>query len=445
MGLLATQVRNEHDVSIVDALKERMNEDAIARLVASQRVDVVGFQAWSNNIHLIKKACIKIKDVRKEAITIVGGIHPTMVAEGTLKFFGECLDYAYNGEGEKGFKMFLDNLASDNISPDSLSKIPGLVWREGSAIKVNENSFIEDLDSIGLPAWDLMPPDSYPRAPHGAFFKNFPVAPIIITRGCPFPCAFCSAPPASGRKIRSRSLESVIEELKLLKYRFGVREFHVEDDNFTLNNKLVGAFCEKLLSLDLAMSWSFPNGIRLDTIDYSLLRLMKRAGCYAINFGVESGSERILKMIKKLTTLEKTRSQLTMAKEVGFDIGGFFIIGFPSETEEEINETIVFACSLPLDRVGVSYFQPFPGTTFFNELVKKGEISEDWADHHSTSLHTLTYVPATLTSERLQHLRQKFLHSFYLQPRVFMNMLKQVRSPSHLYYMTKRAIRWLSV
>lgn len=445
LGLLATQIRKEHDVKIIDALKERLDAIAISKIVASEGFDVVGFQAWSKDIHEIKAACIKIKEDRPQAVTIVGGIHPTMVPEGTLRFFGNCLDYAYKGEGEIGFRMFLELLGSGNLAESSLEKIPGLVWRANTGIKVNKNELQTNLDSLGLPAWDLMPPSSYPKAPHGAFYRNFPIAPLIVTRGCPYPCTFCAAKAASGGKLRSRSLEHVLEELKTLHHKFGVREFQIEDDNFTLNNKFVEQFCNALLSLDLKMTWSFPNGIRLDTIDRPLLKLMRKTGCYALNFGVESGSQRILDMIKKRITLEQIRGQLTMAHEEGFDIGGFFIVGFPTETKEEIEETIRFACSLPLDRIGVSYFQPFPGTPLFYDLVKKGEIKEDWVDSHHTSLQSLTYVSPSLTADDLSYYRKKMLRSFYFRPRTFINMLKQVRSPSHLYYMAKRSIRWLRV
>lgn len=444
LGWLATSVRHSHDVTILDALKDRIDAEAVAKMVSDGAYDVAGFQAWSKDIHEIKRTLLEIKKIRPLTITIVGGIHPTMAPEGTLKFAGPVLDYAYKGEGEHGFLQLLDAVASESLSPEKLAAIPGLVWRNGEGMRVNPNCFIEELDSVGLPAWDLMPPDTYPKAPHGAFFRNFPMAPIVVTRGCPFPCTFCGGSAASGKKIRSRSVDSVIDELKLLHDRFGVKEFQIEDDNFTFNTAFVKDFCERLLSLNLGFTWSFPNGIRLDTIDPPLLDLMKKAGCYAINFGIESGSERILKLIRKNITPDGIRKQLRMARDAGFDIGGFFIVGFPSETEEEIMETIRFARSLPLDRVGISYFQPFPGTPIYYELVKSGEIAEEWAEHHHTSLHDLTYVTPTLTEEKLRSLRRKFLRSFYLRPAIFINMLRQVRSPQHFYFMAKRAVRWIS-
>jgi len=443
LGLLATQIRKQYEVKVLDALKEGLDAPTVAKLAVSERFTVVGFQAWTKDIHEIKATCARIKESAPDVVTIVGGIHPTMVPERTLTFFGNVLDYAYQGEAETGFKALLDAINAGDLSPVTLGAIPGLVWREGGRIRRNENCFLSDLDSVGFPAWDLMPPASYPEAPHGAFYRNFPIAPIIITRGCPFSCTYCSAKAASGAKLRSRSLDNVLDELTILQRDFDVREIHIEDDNFTLNNRFVEQFCEGLRTRGLKFSWSFPNGIRLDTVNRPLLQLMKKAGCYALNFGVESGSQRILDMIRKGLTLEQIRKQLTLAHEEGFYIGGFFIVGFPTETKEEIEQTIKFACSLPLDRIGVSYFQPFPGTPIFHELVEKGEIQEDWAEQHHSSLHTLTYVAKTLTARELQAFRRKMLRSFYFRPRVILNMARQVNSLNHFYYMARRSIRWL--
>ncbi|HLG31131.1 MAG TPA: cobalamin-dependent protein, partial [Candidatus Brocadiales bacterium] len=149
LGLLATQIRKDHDVKIIDALKDKLDPNAIIQMVKEESVDIVGFQAWSKDVHEIKKICTGIKKAIPKIITTAGGIHPTMDPEGTLNFFGDCLDYAYQGEGEIGFKQFVDCVAWGDCSSESLGKIPGLVWRDDSVIKVNKNRFIEDLDSVG--------------------------------------------------------------------------------------------------------------------------------------------------------------------------------------------------------------------------------------------------------------------------------------------------------
>jgi radical SAM superfamily enzyme YgiQ (UPF0313 family) len=443
LGWIATQVRARHEVVILDAMKERFRARQVADLVNAESFDLVGFQAWTKDIHEIRETCELIKKTSPVVITVVGGIQPTMQPVETLNFFGASMDFAWQGEAEKGFGPFVDAVAQGVPGYSILSGIPGLVWRNGIDVMVNQNQFIDDLDAVGLPAWDLMPPNSYPKSPHGAFYRNFPLAPIVVTRGCPFPCRFCSAREASGARLRSRSIDSVLGELALLHDRFGIREFQIEDDNFTLSRDYVRAFCDRLIAQGLNMTWSFPNGVRLDTLDSDTLSLMRKAGCYALNFGVESGSPRILEQICKKSTAGQMRAQIEMAKNAGFDLGGFFIIGFPGETRDEIEETIQYANSLPLDRIGVSYFQPFPGTSFFNELVASGEISVDWGLNQHTSLHDLTYVPRTLTKPELAILRRRFLTSFYFRPKILLGMLKQVNTASHLFHMLKRSARWL--
>lgn len=443
LGWIAARIRDRHEVAILDAMKENARAKEIAARVKSENINLVGFQAWTKDIHEIKNVCQTIKSIVPNVVTVVGGIQPTMQPTETLRFFAPWVDFAWQGEAENGFGRLADAVASGRTGTDVLATIPGLVWRDGNAIHTNENCYIDDLDAVGLPAWDLMPPDSYPCAPHGAFYRNFPLAPIVVTRGCPFPCRFCSAKEASGAKLRSRSVDSVLEELHLLHDRFGVREFQIEDDNFTFNRGYVEEFCERLLQSGLNMTWSFPNGVRLDTLDPQTLALMRRAGCYALNFGVESGSARILELIAKKSTAEQMRSQIIKAKEAGFELGGFFIIGFPTETREDIEQTIRYACSLPLDRIGVSYFQPFPGTKFFQDLVQSGEITNEWGFSQHTSLHDLTYVTPSLSANDLALLRRRFLMAFYFRPKIILGMARQVRTAKHCYFMLKRSLRWL--
>ena len=175
---------------------------------------------------------------------------------------------------------------------------------------VNPPIFVETLDEFGMPSWDLLRPDTYPLAPHGGFFKNYPIAPIIITRGCPFSCTYCAGHLISGKKIRHRSIDKVIEEIKVLYYQYGIREIHIEDDNFTFYHDLVYEFCRKLKENHLNISWTCPNGIRLDSLTKELLMAMKGAGLYGISVGVESGSDKILKDMRKSLTKEKIREKL---------------------------------------------------------------------------------------------------------------------------------------
>lgn len=321
--------------------------------------------------------------------------------------------------------------------------MPSLAFRGKNNIIVNEVKRIDDLDSLGFPAWDLIKPETYPDAPHGSFFKGYPFLPMIITRGCPYSCTFCGAHLLSGKKIRRRSIENVIAEIKFLKEKYGVKEIHIEDDNFTLDKDYVARFCNRLIEEKLDIYWCCPNGIRLDTLDKELLLLMKKSGLYSVSIGIESGSPRILKMVKKSLTPETIKEKVELIDSVGLKTIGFVMLGFPTETKEDIEQTIDFVCSLKLKRMNFSYLQPFPGTEIYHELLKKGEANKfSWKN---CFLFRANYIPEGMTLEDLKAIRRKGLLRFYMKPRTILGVLEEIKSPSQLKFLVRRAYRWIFV
>ncbi len=164
-------------------------------------------------------------------------------------------------------------------------------------------------------------------APHGAFFKQYPVAPIITSRGCPFHCTFCGGHIISGRKIRQRSIKNVMSEIELLYRDYGVREIHIEDDNFTFRKDYVLEFCNHMRSKFPNLTWTCPNGVRIDTLDEEMVEAMRSSGCYALSIGIESGSDKILKLMKKSLNIQKIAEKIEMLKKFDIDINAFFIPG----------------------------------------------------------------------------------------------------------------------
>jgi len=281
-------------------------------------------------------------------------------------------------------------------------------------------------------------------APHGGFFKNYPVAPIITSRGCPYSCTYCAGHLISGKKIRYRSINKVIEEIKILYNQYHIREIHIEDDNFTFNHEFVFDFCRKLKENNLNITWTCPNGVRLDTLNKELLSAMKEAGLYALSVGIESGSDRILKDMKKNLTKKEIREKIKLIRDCDLEVSGFFIIGYPTETKEDINETIKFSLELDLARAGFFIFKPFPGTEAANQLVTKGELKEmsdnEWAHF---VLADVVYSPPGLNKEELKKLRKKALMRFYFRPKIVFKFLAGIRNLSHLKIILKRINSWL--
>lgn len=438
LGYLAASIRNAHDVRILDCIKERIDIDKLGKFIKSYNPDVIGLQCYTFDLKFIKDALKLSKNLKKDIVTVIGGPHPSAAPDEMMEAFKDDLDFLFVGEGEAGFPKLLDSL---NGAKKDLHSVPGLAWREGGRIKSNPSMLVEDLDSIGMPAWDLIHPEDYPESQHGAFFKKFPIAPIMLTRGCPYQCTFCAGSVVSGKKIRRRSIDSALNEIIYLNKDFGIREFHIVDDNFTLDISYVKEFLRRLKGLNLDMSWAVPNGIRMDTLDGETLNLMKETGLYLVSLGIESGSDRILRLMKKAITTAKIRECVKMINNAGIDIAGFFILGFPDETIESIKDTMRFSLELDLARANFFTYLPFPGSESYNTLKEKNKLGDvDWERFYFMNA---AYVPDGITRRKLKHLQRLAFARFYLRPRTIVYHIKSIKSFRHLLYLIRRFFHWI--
>lgn len=439
LGYLATALRKiSQDVHILDCIKDRITIDKFQSLIRKYRPDVLGMQCYTFDLPYIGQALRIAKKINKDIVTVVGGPHPTALPEEMMRREGSNLDFLFAGEAEIGFPRLIEAIEKGN---KDLSAIPGLVYRDGDVIKMNPRIAAEDIDSLGYPAWDLIHPQRYPEAQHGAFFKQFPIAPIMVTRGCPYPCTFCAGSLVSGKKIRRRSIDNVLAELSMLKENFGIREFHIIDDNFTMDAAYTKEFLRKLKALDLGMSWAVPNGVRMDSLDEEMLRLMKEAGLYLISLGIESGSDDVLRSMKKGITTAKMRDCIKMIDAAGIDMAGFFILGFPGETVWTMRKTIKFAARLPLKRANFFTYLPFPGTESYQKLSDSGELKDiDWESFYFTNA---AFTPRGITRKDLKAMHRLAFATFYLRPEIILYQLKSIKSLRHFSFLAKRFMRWI--
>ncbi len=435
LGYLANSVRPKHDVVILDSIKENIKRDDFFSYLKDTSPDMVGFQVYTYDIPLLKEYLKIAKKANK--ITIVGGPHPSAAPHETMTLFQEDLDFGFAGEAEIGFPLLLERLESSN---KVFSDIPGLIWKEGRNIIINSPSYNQNIDQFSV-AWDLIRPDEYPEAQHGAFFERFPIAPIIATRGCPFLCTFCAAHFVVGRKVRKRSIENIFEEINFLYEKYHIREFHLVDDNFTLNKKFVKNFCKKLLESNLDISWATPNGVRLDTLDKECLEIMKESGLYLISVGIESGSDRVLKMTKKELTVKKILNGVSVIKESGIDIAGFFMFGYPGETIEEMKKTIELSLKLPLIRANYFTFLPLPGTEIFNDMKKNNELDKvDWGHFYFMNA---VYSSNGITRKHLKKIQRQAFLKFYSRPGIIWKNLIKIKNYRHFKFLLKRFYHWI--
>lgn len=432
LGYLAAVLRAAgHRVTIVDGMRERMAPSAFARRLAAASYDVVGFQAFTCDLPQVRDLTRIARERLPAATLVLGGPHASADPAHALGYLAD-VDFAFRGEAERGLVELLEALASGR-SPDG---VENLVRRAGDGIETGPVRFVEDLDSVPFPAWDLTPPREYPPAPHGLVAGAFPVAPFLVTRGCPYLCTFCDAVSTAGRRLRVRSMENVLAEIDQLVRDHGVREIHLEDDNFTTNRHVVRSFCEALLGRSNPVTWCCPNGMRLDTVDRDLLALMRRAGLVAFAVGIESGSRRVLDSMHKDLDLVRTREKLAIARSLGIKTTGFFIVGFPGETEDDVRETVDLSLSLELDHAQFSNFLPLPGTRASEEIPAGDGRATAWSEFLTTGGKGAAAVGFDVAAWQ----RRAFLR-FYLRPRTLLRVLAQVREWAHFRYMMSRAWR----
>ena len=422
LGYLASCLeRDGHQVNIYDGTLKNASEDDFLAEINRFTPDLVGMTVMSRGHNRVKRIISSIKQ-RFDVPIVVGGPQVTAFPELALRSLNA--DFAVVGEGEITICELAKYIASKKGDYDQIDGL-GYLTKDGS-IKVNkQRSLISDLDQIPFPAWHLMPPSEYRIVPILSPAKGFPIAPIVATRGCPFHCTFCASNVTWHHKFRTRSPENVVAEIKLLVKSFGVREIHIADDNLTLNKKYAEEICDEISKQNLDISWQCSNGVRIDRLDINLLEKMKKAGCYSVGLGIESGNQGVLDGVKKMLDLSVAEKVLLNLKKVGIRSYGFFILGLPGETHQTIRQTIDFAKKNPFDRAWFNILSPYPGSEIFDDWVKDRSIMDiDW-DSHDCSTAVMDTV--ALSANELEDYQARADKEFYLRPRILLDLITHMR------------------
>ncbi|MFH1593006.1 MAG: radical SAM protein [Candidatus Woesearchaeota archaeon] len=427
--------RAGHLVQVLDLNLHKDPDKKLKEKIEAFKPDFIGFKMFSEDFSSVSRLSALIKRINPEIITMAGGPHPSIDPYATLKKIN-TLDFLFKGEAEIGLVELLKNLESSD-----LSKIPSLVWRnKKDEVVVNQQLFFEPLDELGMPEWSLIDPRNYPDS-GGVYSKSFPTAPIITSRGCPFNCAFCAVKVITGRKIRKRSPENVITEIKFLYDNYGVKCFNICDDNFTSDKNYTIDFCKKLIDTNLDVSWFCSQGVRLDSLDEETLSLMKKSGGYALGVGIESGSDRVLKLMNKHLDTKTVKEKIDLLNKFDFDITGFFILGFPGETKKEIKQTIRFSRKLKLNKVGYNLFMPIPCTEAYDRIKKEGGTNSLRWDDYSTD--SVIYTPEGVSRSWLFFQQRLANFMFYIRPKILFPLLKEVSASKNVYNVFGRRIKRL--
>lgn len=425
IGYIAAVLENNgYEVTIVDKTVSNSN-DGIVKLadeILATRPDIVGFYCISETFKNILKILKIIKDRKPSVITMIGGPHVYGLPAQGMGY--DWIDYSFHGEAEEAVLKLLKT----NFNRNEFINIPGLIYREGKEIKINPMALVHDLDSLPLPARHLYPPLSL-YMPSLASYKRLPATGIKTSHGCAHKCVFCH----SGRghfKLRFHSAEYVLNEIRYLKNNLGINEIIFLDDTFLINKDRVLSICEGIIKEKLDISWSC--NARVNDVSREILKVLKRAGCWLIQFDVESGNQEILKTIKKNITLEQVENACKMACKEGLEVKTYFILGHPKETEETLNDTIRFMTKLPIHYLALGFMTPFPGTEMW-------DIAQDFGHFDKEKLESINYlsdkpafIPFGLTEEiMVNKLREAYL-KFYLNPGLILRHVRNIRRPEDL-------------
>ncbi|NQT93180.1 MAG: B12-binding domain-containing radical SAM protein [Lentisphaerae bacterium] len=411
LGCLAANLDKKHNVALWDGVLGKLGDADFLAEIRRRSPDVVAFSIWNFNLDAVRRLASQVRDSFPDVTIVLGG--PSVAGYGREIFSVIEADYAFVGEAEKTLPALLDALQDGRLEGKDLAEIDGLVYRNPQGDAVANAPEWPVLDDLVPCDYDFIHFRDYldQGYRYGIHENAKRTAPVMTTRGCPFPCEYCSARLVSGTKVRRRPIESVVNEIRHLHEEYGIDGFNIIDDNFTFHVEYAKQVCRAILDLGLTdVSFCCPNGVKIEYLDDELLSLMKHAGWQCLFVAPESGSERTLKRMRKQIKLSEVPEKLAMIKSHGLKIFGFFMIGYPGETASDIRATIDFACRNPFDLAVFTCFQPIVGTPVYERLIDLGEIerSVEGIDYYNVS-----YAPAGMSIRRLKSWRLWCLLRFY--------------------------------
>ena len=331
----------------------------------------------------MKKSSLEMAQLLRDNcdLLVVGGPLPTLDPTDFLGFF----DVAVIGEGEESMVELADCVEKSA----GFSTVKGIAYKQGGKLKFTASrDFVQNLDDLPFPSRELFNNEAYKKYYSKKF--GYTITPMITSRGCPFSCDFCSRP-VFGNNFRMRSPANIVDEVEAI-VPFGYDRVWFADDCFTLNRSHVINVCDEMIRRGVDVDWECLS--RVDTMNREVALKMKRSGCVRVFFGIESGNNEVLSLMKKQITVEQARKAVYNAKDAGMQAGAFFILGYPGESDGTVLDTVRFASGLPLDYLSFTLPYPIPGTPLYERVKGNGGVVvDDWEEPKNWSLirHKLLY------------------------------------------------------
>lgn len=413
-------------VRIMDGQCDDLSEPSLLKMIDEMKPLFVGITMLTPTSFDSHKLAAIIKKGYPNLWILAGGTHPTVLPEEVME--DRNIDLIAISESEHTL-MDVYDVILDGGDPKALKNIPGIWYRDGDdVVKTQDRPLFSDLDKLPLPMWHGVKMDLYHQVPDSSFAR--PMRVMMSSRGCPFKCIFCSARQVSGFKYRAHSADRVVEEMEILINRYNARQIIFLDDNFIISKKRVFEICEKMMQKDFHKKVVWTAAGRADEVTEPLLKAMKDAGCKMISYGIESGSPRLLELMKKGEKKEHIEKAVAMSRKVGLKTRGTLILGFPTETKEESLETIDFAKRLGLDFAKFSLATPYPGTALYNIALERGMLQgKDWSRFNSQagySTYDPVFIPEGRTASEMKQLQRYATKSFYLRPKQIAELVTHI-------------------
>jgi anaerobic magnesium-protoporphyrin IX monomethyl ester cyclase len=418
--LAAVLKRAGHDVNLIDAAVSNLTDQQIVDEVRQFNPDLIGITTLTPRYRIALALAMLLKEELGIPV-LIGGSHVTALPDETMRT--GCFDFAVLGEGETTIVDLVEALERNR----DLSTVKGIAYRKDGRVMMTEpRPLIENLDTIPFPARELLPPLSEYR-PSPAACRRLPQATMMTSRGCPYRCAFCDRA-VFGNFARTRTAQNVVDEMELLVTRDGAREIRFWDDIFNIDQQRVVSICEELISRKLDLPWNCL--ARATHMNETVLKAMAKAGCWQVDYGIESGNQTILNGVMKGQTLEQVERVVKLTRKAGIGVRGFFMLGLPGENESTMRDTIRFAKRLDLTSAVFHITTPFPGTDLFETAKKSGELrSEVNYDEYMLGFsEDVPYVPKGLTAERIKEIQRKAYWQFYFRPSFLLKRALETRS-----------------
>lgn len=393
--LSAIAKQHSHQVELLDMQALMMDSVELERRLLEEQPDFIGITAMTPTFPEAIRVAELARRTLPQAHISLGGVHPTLDPEGVLAH--AAVDTVMRGEGEEALIALLNVLEDQG---GKLADVPGLCFRTDTGLHISPRApLIRNLDDIPAADYDAFPVERYIE--HNGLLRSVRGISMIVSRGCPYSCSFCAVQQTMGQKWRFRSASKVVDQVEALRDRHGIKGVWFKDSIFNLKKDWTREFCNEMVRRKVDVEWQALT--RINLLNDAELAMMKEAGLTQIDLGIESGSPRTLKRLNKKITVDQIKAGVALAKK-HVRVFGFFMIGVPGETEEDVQQTFELAKSIELDRWSWSIYSPLPGSPLYDDLIAEGLI-QPYALNHTEVHFTKAYEGiCAIPPERLQAL-----------------------------------------